>query len=152
MERQCQREVEYLDKNLPHNRYVYLEFQAANYEINKVRRLKTSELGHDLSLTSLCTHRHTHTHFNIDACALWSKRCNGRRLYLYIRGTAGSCVTLRPGSAHRSLGATCQQRLRQTFKWYMWARQGLRRHAGRHNEAHLIKSLRCSKLMNFQIN
>jgi hypothetical protein len=76
----------------------------------------------------------------------------GRGLYLYIRRAAGSCVTLRPGSSRRSLGATCQQRLRQTFKWYMWARQGLRRHADRHNEAHLIKPLYCSELMNFQTN
>jgi len=61
-------------------------------------------------------------------------------------------VTLRPGSSRRSLSATCQQRLRQTFKWYMWARQGLRRHADRYNEAHLIKSVYYSELMNFQTN
>ena len=70
----------------------------------------------------------------------------------YMRRTAGSCVTLRPGSSRRSLGATCQQRLRQTFKWYMWARQGLRRHADRYDEVHLIKTLDCSELMNFQTN
>jgi hypothetical protein len=97
-------------------------------------------------------HTQTHTLISVYVHCKFS-RCEGRRLYLYVRRTAGSrYVTLRPASSRHSLCTTCQQCLRQTFKWYMWARQGLRRHADRYNEAHLIKSLYCSELMNFQTN
>jgi hypothetical protein len=77
--------------------------------------------------------------------------------FTYISDAQQAAVTLRPDRSSRSLGATCQQSLRQTFKWSMRPRQGLCRHTitlhtDRHNKPRLIKSLYSSELMNFQTN
>jgi hypothetical protein len=130
------------------NRYVNHEYQANNCAIKKARQLKTSELGHDLSFTSLFTHAHTLILLHVDCVKSDEVTADA---FTYI-SDAQQAAVLPCGQA--LLTAVSMQPVNSVCNRLSSGKCGhvkvWRRHAGRYNEAHLIKSLYCLELMKFQ--